>query len=228
MIFKKSFTLSEIMIAMTVLGIIIAACVPIIMNMTPNTNAIMIKKAYYATIDIVSNLVNDHIYYPEGTTLSDITEVRIAGTNINTPTRKFSCLFASKLNLDTTNGHPGLTTFCTTGNGIIYTQDGMAWNMNNCPVSGSDVCRIDISATSDLNSTLYSLAETSCTKFTSAWGANPCGTITDRANLVGKAAFFVYPTGEVSLAGPDASVGYPDGQPLIQNIVNGTTKLLGK
>ena len=41
--FKKSFTLSEIMIAMMIFGIIAAACIPIVMNMSPNKYAIMMN-----------------------------------------------------------------------------------------------------------------------------------------------------------------------------------------
>ena len=117
----KGFTLSEILIAMLVLGIIVAASVPIILNLTPNKNVIMIKKAYYATENIIHSLINDQNYYPDMTAnciKSDGT-LENSGTNecyygfdyapsaINVPGvsgsvatgNKLQCLFASKLNI---------------------------------------------------------------------------------------------------------------------------------
>lgn len=61
---QKAFTLSEIMIAITVLGLICAAVLPAIFNNTPNQNKAMIKKAYYNFSDIISTFINDENLYP--------------------------------------------------------------------------------------------------------------------------------------------------------------------
>ena len=133
MIFKKSFTLSEIVIALAVLGIIVAACVPIILNMSPNKNDIMIRKAYYTTEQIISDLINDENYFPDGD-LSNSDDYSIAGVDNPSPDYKLRCLFASKLNLDTTNSNfDNLSVACEgndegTDDVILYTHDGMVWN----------------------------------------------------------------------------------------------------
>ena len=61
----KGFTLSEVLIAMLVLGIIVSASVPVILKLAPNKNVAMIKKAYYTTETVVNGLINDQYYYPD-------------------------------------------------------------------------------------------------------------------------------------------------------------------
>ena len=57
------FTLSELMIAMLVLGILLAVTMPIMSNKKVNQNKIFIKKAYYATSEVIAELINDESLY---------------------------------------------------------------------------------------------------------------------------------------------------------------------
>ena len=233
MIFKKSFTLSEIMIAMAVLGIIVAACVPIIMSMTPNKNAIMIRKAYYTTEQIISELINDENYYPDGD-LSNEDEVTVAGTNITAGgEQKFRCLFVSKLNLDNTtnDGINTLSNFCektsldaNSGDDLIYTNDGMVWNFVLCPsVNGwDDGCRIDMSTSHDIEHTGYDIGQ-DCDFNVGGWGTNACGA--KLIHKIGKMAMFIDNIGNISLNGEGMNEGR---QQNIRNILNGNTSLMGK
>ncbi len=61
---KTAFTLSELMIALTVLGLLCAALLPAIVRTMPNQNKVMIKRAYYTTANIVSDMINDPNLYP--------------------------------------------------------------------------------------------------------------------------------------------------------------------
>lgn len=60
----KGFTLSELMVAIAVLGILCATVLPAVMNNNPNQNKLMMKKTYYIVSDVVNELVNDTGSYP--------------------------------------------------------------------------------------------------------------------------------------------------------------------
>lgn len=53
------FTLTELMIAITVLGILTAAVLPAVLGNNPNQNKVMIKKAYFTTAEVVSEMINN-------------------------------------------------------------------------------------------------------------------------------------------------------------------------
>lgn len=61
----KGFTLTELMIALAVIGIIVAVVTPAIMKTRPNKNKMMIKKTFYTTEQIVATLINDARLYPD-------------------------------------------------------------------------------------------------------------------------------------------------------------------
>ena len=61
---KKGFTLSEVMIALTVLGVLCVTVLPAIVSTMPSQKKIMIKRAYYTTANLVSDLINDPDLYP--------------------------------------------------------------------------------------------------------------------------------------------------------------------
>ena len=44
--FNKAFTLSELLIALGVIGILCAILLPVIFNLMPNQNTMMAKRAY--------------------------------------------------------------------------------------------------------------------------------------------------------------------------------------
>lgn len=136
----RGFTLSELMIAITVLGVLCAITLPMMMNNNPNQNKMMMKKAYYTITDVVSDLINDPLLYPE--VGSDGTEyvgfdnkesVTVSGTTYSGAT-KFAELFAQKLNLD-----GSVVDSCPVGDiadGTLSrdcrsfkTQDGMEWEI---------------------------------------------------------------------------------------------------
>lgn len=193
----KGFTLSEVLIALLVLGIIVAASVPVIMRLAPNKNVAMIKKAYYITESIVSGLINDSYYYPDNSIhcqgsystgafnsdtggtcyygFDDSSSVTVLNTNINTVSDdandKFRCLFASKLNIK-----ENLSYVCqNNGIGIVTTMDGMTWNFRAISSTGTaGTIQIDVDG-QDNGVNAYSLSgNTGLCPEADIWGVNAC------------------------------------------------------
>ena len=64
--FKKAFTLTEIMIVLTIIGVITAVILPIGINAIPDENVMKFKKAHSTLNTIVRELVNSDKYYLNG------------------------------------------------------------------------------------------------------------------------------------------------------------------
>ena len=67
----KAFTLTELLIALAVIGVLIAILLPVIFNIMPDQNALMAKRAYYAVQTITNSLINDEACYPNKTQASE-------------------------------------------------------------------------------------------------------------------------------------------------------------
>lgn len=135
----KGFTLTELMVAMGVIGILVAVVTPAIMKTRPNKNKMMIKKSFYTAEQIVSTLINDESLYPDMKEIcdrgvvegEDPTKVYCAfGFDYDNSVRyegetyagntKFADLFASRLNVKTEDET----------NHIYYTTDGIKWDLS--------------------------------------------------------------------------------------------------
>ncbi len=128
----KGFTLTELMIALAVIGIIVAVVTPAIMKTRPNKNKMMIKKTYYTTEQIVSSLINDERLYPDmrdgcdGGDADidcyygfDYTGAVTYEDETYSGNSKFQDLFRSKLNVKS-----GSDT-------VFYTMDGVKWDISD-------------------------------------------------------------------------------------------------
>lgn len=135
----KGFTLTELMVAMGVIGILVAVVTLAIMKTRPNKNKMMIKKSFYTAEQIVSTLINDERLYPDMKEIcdrgvvegEDPTKVYCAfGFDYDNSVRyegetyagntKFADLFASRLNVKTEDET----------NHIYYTTDGIKWDLS--------------------------------------------------------------------------------------------------
>ncbi len=63
---KKAFTLAEVMITLTVIGIITAVIIPVAINSKPNENIMKFKKAHNILYQTIFTLVNSDKYYLDG------------------------------------------------------------------------------------------------------------------------------------------------------------------
>lgn len=141
----KGFTMTELMIALAVIGILVAVVTPAIMKTRPNQNKMMIKKSFYTVENIVSNLINDERLYPDMRDFCyledddedkvkcywgfDYTEsVEFEGETYGGQL-KLTNLFINRLNVKS----------CV-DEGVCYTSDGIKWDL-----SGLD----DVYATDD-------------------------------------------------------------------------------
>lgn len=144
---KKGFTLTELMVALTVIGIIVAVVTPAIMKTRPNKNKMMVKKTFYVTEQVVSALINDEHLYP------DMREIcRTGGDNgadiycawgfdyvykadyegeTYEGENKFGALFKSMLNVSKNDvtSKDGEAPDGTDYYPVFYTSDGVKWDL---------------------------------------------------------------------------------------------------
>ena len=131
----KGFTLTELMVALAVIGIIVAVVTPAIVRMRPNKTKMMVKKTFYTTEQIVSTLINDQRMYPDYHLACDLDEGAVDyecawGFDYDGAVRhegetyvgddKFAGLFKSMLNVkeeDPSNEY------------IVTTNDGVKWDL---------------------------------------------------------------------------------------------------
>src|SRR5574344_1638469 len=82
---KKAFTLSEILIAMLVMGVLAAFLIPAMTKMSPNDKGVLFKKSYAQLSEFVSEMINDETLYPYGVNcrISNVIKNDIRICNIN-------------------------------------------------------------------------------------------------------------------------------------------------
>ena len=119
---KIAFTLTELMVALGVVGILCAVMLPIIFNLMPDQNIIMAKRVYYSIQETVADLINDDACYPDRT-MSDY-DARVgfddgnaypncAGWSSDDKTsanEKFQTLFHNRLDSNELDSDGGFTT----------------------------------------------------------------------------------------------------------------------
>lgn len=128
----NAFTLSEVMIAMVMVGILVALVTPTITNLTPDSNKIMIKKAYSTLENAISEMAADETNYPSdqtGTDSDSATVMRVFNyttATTNGTTNKFCYFLADKLNILGSATCPLASASATTTN-FATTSDGVIW-----------------------------------------------------------------------------------------------------
>lgn len=141
---KKGFTLSEVLIALTVLGILAAILIPTVMKATPKQNKALLKKAHYVLTQSIHDLINDETNYPSGSqvynnsgvlqsacTISsvavncDFNNIYVYNTTTPTTVDKFCYLLANSMET------VGAVTYSTPGGapGTFTTADGIYWTV---------------------------------------------------------------------------------------------------
>ena len=132
----KGFTLTELMVALAVIGILVAVVTPAIMKTRPNKNKMMVKKTFYTTEQIVANLINDARLYPD---MREACDDKWAENNPDADPdftngvtyegeeykdgKKFMGLFATGLNVSRSDDCSN--DICS----VIYTTDGVRWDL---------------------------------------------------------------------------------------------------
>ena len=164
---KNGFTLAEILVTLSVIGVISAITLPMITNSRPNQEMIMLKKAYYNAARVVSELINDDDFYPEradnlaksgfgNTIISDMTGGNEAKYNGKTykGDEKFCGLFAVKLNKAKAANCKSRVALSSGGN--FTSGDGMIWSMPVSNFANDEYILVDVNGSKGNNCTLQS------------------------------------------------------------------------
>lgn len=140
----KGFTLAEVLISLTVIGILAAILTPVLQNAIPDQNISLFRKAYNTVVTAVSDLINDEQNYPSSAvdtttippTPKGFNNLNIAGTLVpatltatdgsSYPPNKFCYLFSQEIN---TVGDEVCPTLYE--NGTFSTRNGMSWTIVN-------------------------------------------------------------------------------------------------
>ncbi len=105
---KRAFTLAELMIVLTILGVVAAILTPLVFNSAPDENKLRFKKAYY-TLQRTTDAIMNSDTYPEG----DMSKVA-------NPAKTFCYAFSDMLNTmyDNCEGTSALNV--NSGSAFIY------------------------------------------------------------------------------------------------------------
>lgn len=157
----KGFTLAEVLITLTVIGVLAAILTPVLQKAVPDPNKALFRKAYNTVVTAVSDLINDEESYPSNIlgnatnpTMNNVSvgfnNLNIAGTlvpasvtttdgaTVYSP-NKFCYLFSQEIN---TVGNEVCPTLYS--NGTFSTRNGMSWTIVNpaiahqFPLNGND------------------------------------------------------------------------------------------
>ena len=162
---SRAFTMAELLVTMSIIGVIAAITIPIIRGINPNNEMVMFKKTYFIASRTINELINDEDYYPEadtnvgsGFSHVDLRDVGLPQATYNgrqySGASKFCGLFASKLNISgdfdpnvNCNGRRSLD-----AGGNFETTDGVRWSMPfGTFAGGSELILVDVNGNKQNN-----------------------------------------------------------------------------
>lgn len=132
------FTLSEMLLALVVLGVVFALTMSVTKNAS-NTTRMALKKANTTLSDVVQNLIDDSIYYQVGSTFADLNISKLPNGEPVSGESKFRRLFLNMVNLHSRfeNGEILLcpvivsNTLVQSDNECFMSADGIVWGIPN-------------------------------------------------------------------------------------------------
>lgn len=210
--FNNAFTLTELLVALGVVGILCAILLPVIFNLLPNQNTIMAKRAYYTVQTVVADMLNDEACYPDKTSANvgdrrvgfddgyGYVNCRLWGGSKNTNTiqdpggnanTKFATLFTDKIDLDGAMSGNG------TGTVKFSTKDGMDWAMTSGGFSSVDNPNAKALLVVDVNGTK---GEPNCGQNSTADALGSNGNCTNRTSGWDRFTIEVYADGKIDIA----------------------------
>lgn len=140
--YKKGFTLSEVLITLGVVSVLAAVITPAVMKVTPNTNKVMFRKAYFSLEEAVSKLINDDTNYPEVTIVSGVDckvdgitvqcgfhNTDVTGSLVPATQDKFCYLLSEVLNTVGSVDCTPASIKANSSNWSFRTTDGIKWRV---------------------------------------------------------------------------------------------------
>ncbi len=147
--FKKGFTLQELLITMAIIGVVAAITAPAIMNIVPDKNKAMYIKAYNTLTTLTDEIMgNPALYWPSGYNnagepeqtgmYSDLQpEIAPYNDDVNcSGVNKFPAILSHHLNLSSDVEATGNNT--RNGTIIFTTSDGMLWEFNTEEIASNE------------------------------------------------------------------------------------------
>lgn len=169
---KHGFTLSELLITLSLMAFLLTITMSTFKKITPNQEKMMLKKAYYLTERVISELVNDAELYPDPESnngawyLANTVKVIIPGTSTEVEgNTKFCKLFKSRLNVaEDVNSCPDGTN--SESANYFTTTDGIKWYIEKSSFSSTTPCKIvvDVNGAKAPNRKYISTGNNQCLK----------------------------------------------------------------
>lgn len=148
---KSGFTLSELLVALVIIGVVGAITSPIINNLLPDKNKVAVLKLHKVITDINEQLLNNPTYYYTDGSCHGFTCIQEAMDYKDaTGVDKYSLLLQKHLQL---KSDVNATSF-TTIDGNVWTFDTSSANFDN-PEANYTIFQVDI-APNKSGSTIYS------------------------------------------------------------------------
>lgn len=129
---KKGFTLTEVMVAVTILGVLATVLYSLAHKVAPSNNKVLFKKAYYDLSEAVAQMINDESLYPSsevntgvGSTPRNFNYTQLSTTPTYYTSNKFCYLLSERLNTISVN----CQAYNSTSVGNFTTSDGMYWQI---------------------------------------------------------------------------------------------------
>lgn len=140
-IFSKTpgFTLAEVMVCLSILGVIASISLPVIKAKKPDGNRIMFKKAYSTLERAVSELINDPEIYPDKDGCVGFDNTDKVNDSSSGPSKFRDAVF-SKLN-----------TFTDRISNDTFTADGVKYDIPNTDFSSDVAITIDVNGSAKPN-----------------------------------------------------------------------------
>lgn len=136
----NGISLVEVLIALTIVGVLAVILIPTLREAMPNQNEVLHKKGTHMVESIVNDLATDPILYPDNDNkfLSNLIKVNYKGKSYEGDT-KFCELFASRLNLK-----PGSTINCENNKKTLTSVDGIDWYLPVTNFTDNNKITIDV------------------------------------------------------------------------------------
>lgn len=140
---KFGFTLSEVLISLTIIAVVGAVLIPSVTSMVPDKNKVMLKKAYAVLEQAIHDLINDDVNYPYAKTYTVGSVLYHRGFNYvdatsNGSINKFCYLLSDSLNTVGAVTCPDTNTKPLISNTSFTTSDGVLWRINVTAFFGMD------------------------------------------------------------------------------------------
>ena len=149
---KKAFTLTELLISMTIIGILAVISTQAIYHVNSQQYKNMYKKVYFQTKQIINEIINNEDYYTQNQTFADNIKITLNGEEIQGETALCNLIANKMKTIDEYNceSHPIFENGVATTDVNFTTVDNVSWILYTKPTNfnqGNGTILVDINGT---------------------------------------------------------------------------------